>query len=94
MLTIAECLDFCGLTEDEVLAIAEHENLDEMAAIALAGYLTQTVEGERRIKRMIVDDIAAAQTRGDHRHAATLKLALKHFVATHAARPGEDPAAA
>jgi hypothetical protein len=83
MLTIAECLDFCGLTEEEVLAIAEHENVDEMAAIAMAGYLVQTQEGERRIRRMIVDDIEAAQARGDAAHAAMLKLALRHFVATH-----------
>jgi hypothetical protein len=83
MLTIAECLDFCGLTEEEVLAIAEHENVDEMAAIAMAGYLTQTPDGERRIRRMILDDIDAARTRGDVAHAAMLKLALRHFVATH-----------
>jgi hypothetical protein len=92
VLTIAECLDFCGLTEEEVLAIAEHENLDEMAAVALAGYLTQTPDGERYIEGMIVDDIAAAQTRGDHQHAAALKLALEHFAATHTASPGSAPA--
>lgn len=83
MLTIAECLDFCGLTEEEVLAIAEHENLDEMAAIAMAGYLTRSQEGEQLIRRMIVEDIEAAQARGDAAHAATLKLALRHFLATH-----------
>jgi len=83
MLTIAECLDFCGLTEEEVLAIAEHENLDEMAAIAMAGYLSQSAAGEQAIKQMIADDIAAAQARGDAAHAAALKLALQHFVATH-----------
>jgi hypothetical protein len=85
MLTIAECLDFCGLTEEEVLAIAEHENLDEMAAIAMAGYLTETADGERRIGRMILDDIAAAQARGDAAHSALLKRALAHFVAAHPA---------
>lgn len=89
MLTIAECLDFCGLTEEEVLAIAEHENVDEMAAIAMAGYLVQTQEGERRIRRMIVDDIEAAQARGDAAHAAMLKLALQHFVATHSGAMAE-----
>jgi hypothetical protein len=30
---------FCGLTEEEVLAIAEHEHLPEIAAAALASYL-------------------------------------------------------
>ncbi len=89
VLTIAECLDFCGLTEEEVLAIAEHENVDEMAAIAMAGYLVQTPEGEQRIRRMIVDDIEAAQGRGDVAHAGMLKLALQHFVATHSGAMAE-----
>jgi hypothetical protein len=29
MITLAECAGFCGLTEKEVLAIAEHEHLPE-----------------------------------------------------------------
>ncbi len=89
MLTVAECLDFCGLSEDEVLAIAEHENLDEMAAIAMAGCLAETPEGERRIGQMIQDDIATAQARGDANHAALLEQALAHFVAAHPAARAE-----
>jgi hypothetical protein len=83
MLTLEDCIELCGLTEDEILAIAEHENLDEMAAVALGNYLVQTRDGERRIKKMIVEDIDSARTRGDTRHAAMLRLALKHFVAEH-----------
>jgi hypothetical protein len=44
-----------------------------------------TPAGERRIKAMIVEDIDAARARDDVRHAALLKLVLKHFVDTHAA---------
>jgi hypothetical protein len=83
MLTLEDCIELCGLTEDEILAIAEHENLDEMAAVALGNYLVQTRDGERRIRKMIVDDIDAARARGDTKHAAMLRLALKHFVAEH-----------
>ena len=83
MLTLEDCIELCGLTEDEILAIAEHENLDEMAAVALGNYLVQTRDGERRIRKMIVEDIDDARARGDTRHAAMLRLALKHFVAEH-----------
>jgi len=83
MLTLEDCIELCGLTEEEILAIAEHENLDEMAAVAMGGYLVQTRDGERRIKKMIVEDIDDARARGDTRHAAMLRLALKHFVAEH-----------
>jgi hypothetical protein len=83
MLTLEDCIELCGLTEEEILAIAEHENLDEMAAVAMGRYLVQTRDGERRIRKMIVEDIDDARARGDTRHAAMLRLALKHFVAEH-----------
>jgi hypothetical protein len=85
MLTLQDCLELCELTEDEVLAIAEHENLTEIAALELGNYLVHTPEGERRIKAMIVDDIDAARARVDVRHAALLKLVLKRFIDTHTA---------
>ena len=36
MLTFKDCLDYCGLTEVEVRAIARRERMDGMAAIAIA----------------------------------------------------------
>ena len=85
MLTLQDCLELCELTEDEVLAIAEHEHLTEMAALELGNYLVHTPEGERRIKTMIAEDIDAARERGAIGHAAMLKLVLRRFVETHAA---------
>ncbi len=31
MITLEDCIGFCGLTEEEVLAVAEHEHLPEVA---------------------------------------------------------------
>ena len=84
-LSIQECIDISDLTEDEVLAIAEHENLPEMLAVELGSYLVHNSGGERRIKQMIQDDIRDAQARGNHKHAAVLKHVLRHFVEHHAA---------
>ncbi len=39
MITLEECVAFCGLTEEEVLAVAEHEHIPEIAATAFADYL-------------------------------------------------------
>lgn len=83
MLTLQDCLGLCELTEDEVLAIAEHEHIPEMAALELGSYLACTREGERRIESMIADDIVAARARGDLRHAAMLKFVLQRYVAAH-----------
>lgn len=83
MLTLEDCIGLSELDEEEILAIAEHEHIPEMAAVEMGNYLCHTPEGERRIRRMIVDDIRAARERGDTHHVAVLKTVLKHYVAEH-----------
>lgn len=83
MLTMKDCLDLSELTEEEIMAIAEHEHMPEICAAELGNYLVHTSDGVVRIRRMIADDIEDARARGDFKHAALLKLALKHFVSTH-----------
>ena len=87
MLTLQDCIGLSELTEEEILAIAEHEHIPEMAALELGNYLIQTPSGEKRIKRMIVDDIDAARQAGDHTRVLALKLCLRHYLEHHA-KPG------
>ena len=61
MITLEDCIGMCGLTEEEVLAIAEHEHLPEVAATALAQYLLSREHGSEDIRDMIVEDIRQAQ---------------------------------
>ena len=84
MLTIQDCIGLCRLTEDEIIAIAEHEHLPDMLALELGDYLCRTAEGELRVKRMIVEDIEAARECGDLAHAAELRKVLQHFLEHHA----------
>ena len=84
MLTLQDCIEMSDLSEEEILAIAEHEGLTEMVALELGSYLVHTAAGEKRIKRMIVDDIEHARANGDVKHAALLKKVLQHFVEYHA----------
>ncbi|MGB8275504.1 MAG: hypothetical protein WCF16_09590 [Alphaproteobacteria bacterium] len=86
MLTLEDCLALCDLSEEEIAAIAEHEHIPVMAAIELGQYLVHTPEGVPMIRRFILDDIRAAQDRGDGEHALLLKAVLRHFVETHSAR--------
>lgn len=83
VLTLEDCLALCELSEDEVLAIAEHEHIPELAAAELGNYLVRTADGETAIKSMIRDDIAAAAARGDRSHTLALKLVLRNFVLQH-----------
>ena len=83
MLSLEDCLALCELTEDEVLAIAEHEHIPEMAAIELGNYLVHLPGGEMRVKSIIRDDIAAARACGDCARELALKLVLRNFVLQH-----------
>lgn len=83
MISLEDCIALCGLTREEVLAIAEHENMPEIAAAALAQYLLRRQHGSCRIRDMIVDDVRVAQVRGDRERVQTLLHVLHHFLRTH-----------
>jgi hypothetical protein len=88
MITLDDCIALCGLTEDEVLAIAEHEHLPAVAAAALGSFLVQQTHGMELLRNIIVDDIRRAQRHRDERHVRRLLHVLHHFLASHPeARP-------
>ena len=92
MLTLADLIQFTGLAEEEILAIAEHEHIPEAAACSLGSYLAQTASGEATIRDMIIDDIRKAQKSGDRDHVVDLLHVLHHFLRSHpAARPQVHP---
>jgi hypothetical protein len=83
MLSLEDCIALCGLDENEVLAIAEHEHIPEIAAAALAGYLVRQPHGGEKIRTMIIDDIRKALDERRINHAAELFMALRHFLEEH-----------
>ncbi len=83
MISFEDCVALCGLSQDEITAIAEHEHVPEIAAAILGQYLLRQKNGERDIQQMIVDDIRAALLCKDTMHAARLASALHHFHNTH-----------
>ena len=83
MIALEDCMAMCGLTPDEIDAIAEHEHIPELAAAALADYLLHKPKGARVVRDMIRDDIREAIRAGDARHARQLIAAMNHFLAEH-----------
>jgi hypothetical protein len=80
MISLEDCIGLCGLDEEEVAAISEHEHIPEIAAAALASYLLKQPHGGEIIRTMIIDDIQQALNEGRVRHAAELFMALRHFL--------------
>ena len=83
MISFEDCIAFCGLTEAEIAAIAEHEHVPEVAAATLGQYLLHQKHGLERIRGMLLDDIRAAVRSGNVKHAAELTSALRHLIATY-----------
>ncbi|HVY99426.1 MAG TPA: hypothetical protein VHA35_08000 [Dongiaceae bacterium] len=88
MLTYQDCVALCGLNHWEVEAIAEHEHIPPIVAAELGNYLCRNAAGERCIQSYILEDIAAAERRGDQHHAKVLQAVLRHFVSTHPLHAG------
>ena len=83
MLTLEDCIGLCGLTQEEVRAIAEHERIPEIAAAEMGNYLVSSPEGELCIKAMMRDDIAHACAIANRERELALKLVLRNFIDQH-----------
>lgn len=83
MLSLNDCIALCGLSEGEVLEIAEHEHIPAIAAAELANYLTRSAQGELRIKAKIKDDLQAARRAARRERELGLKLMLRQFILQH-----------
>jgi hypothetical protein len=81
MISFEDCIALCGLTAQEVAAIAEHEHVPEVAAATLGQYLLKQEHGKEQICQMIIDDIRAALLAKNASHAARLVAALQHLLA-------------
>lgn len=87
MLSFEDCVGLCELTEQEIRAIAEHEHVPEIVAAEFGHHLLRQVGGARRIKRIILDDFAAAKARGDWARAQLWRATLRRFVHAHPGGP-------
>lgn len=88
MISVHDCIAMCGLTEEEVLVIAAHEHIPEMAAAAMAHYLMHRQHGAERIRDMIIDEVRQAQAQGDRERVQVHLHVLHHFLRDHPeARP-------
>ena len=86
MISLRDCIEYLHLTGDELDAIAEHEHVPSIIAAEMAAYLVDDDGGERKLKRMILDDIAHAANNGQVDRVEKLTIVLKHFIATHPER--------
>ena len=83
MLTLEDCIALSELTEVEILAIASHERIPQIAAAELGNYLVRSIDGEWLIKAMIRDDITHAAASGNRERELGLKMVLRNYICSH-----------
>lgn len=88
MISLEDMVGMSGLTEEEIMAIAEHEHVAPSVATNLAAYLAQDHDGLSKVCAMIIDDIRQAQAAGKVDHESELLHILHHFLREH---PQERP---
>jgi hypothetical protein len=91
VLRFEDCLGLCELTEEQVRAIAEHEHVPEIVALELGDWLVRRPDGELLVSHMVIEDIRAAERRGNQAHAAQLKRTLRRLIEEHLAQPRAAP---
>ena len=80
MLTLDDCIAFGELKREVVLAIAEHERVPELSAVAIGADLMAQTGGLGRIYTMIASVLNAAAERGENERVRTLETTLANFV--------------
>lgn len=83
MLTLKECLDYCDLDMDEVMAVAEHEHLPAIVAAELCFELLQTPQGVCCMHNMVLDDLQNAISHGEDERAERLTHTYQHLQEQH-----------
>ena len=83
MLSIRDCLDYCDLTDEEVLLIAEHEDIPDAAAAQLCCGLVQTPEGVLALTHYMRELIERANACGDVHKAKLAASDCERFMKDH-----------
>lgn len=83
MLSLDQCIDLCGLNEDEVALIAEHEKVPEIVAAQMACQWLNSPDGMEKLQCVILDRLEHARACGDACKARKIQQTLVHFAEQH-----------
>ena len=87
MLSIGDCVGMCGLSEDELQVLAEHERLPMIVAAELAAELLKTPKGIWLVQSCMLEALQASIARRDVEREAHLRGVIVAFSSSHPAPP-------
>ncbi|MDG4720398.1 MULTISPECIES: hypothetical protein [Thalassospira] len=80
MLTLRDCIDFSDLKEEEILAIAECEQIPIVTALEEGESMVHTTQGRKRIAFMIKGQAEICERMGNTVHAQHLNRVHDAFI--------------
>jgi hypothetical protein len=83
MITLEDCVDMSGLTDEEILSVEEAEHLPPMEACARGHQLAESPKGCRLMMKYLLDSIERAEGSNDLKHAEELHRDYEQFAARH-----------
>jgi len=87
MLSIADCQGMCGLTEDELQVLADHEHLPLIVASELAAELLRTPRGTWQIRNCLLEELEKSVARKELDKANRLERVISGFISAHPIPP-------
>ena len=83
MLSLHDCIALCGLTEEEVAIVAEHQRLSMMVAAEFGYTLLKTPKGVFTLRCYIAEVLENAKLAGNRDKAKHVDRVLTRFNAVH-----------
>ena len=83
MLSLDDIIGMSECSEEEIAAVALHEQIPDAVAAELANYIINSEDGVPMLRKIIIEDIQIAKSKDHQDQVIQLKEVLKHFIATH-----------
>jgi hypothetical protein len=83
MLTLRDCIDFSGLTDEQLEAVARHEHLSLVVAAEWVEEMAECDEGCRKLAAILAEELADERKMREFGLAGHTRHALMEFLASH-----------
>ena len=87
MLSITDCVGMCGLTEEELQVVADHEHLPLIVAAELAAELLKTPQGTWQVRSCLLEALEVSVARDDLARQRHLRSLVGSFTHAHPVPP-------
>ena len=87
MLSITDCVGMCGLTDDELQVLVEHEHVPLIVAAELGAELLKSAKGTWQLRGYLLEALEVSVARGDVAREQHLRSVLGAFSSSHPVPP-------